>query len=661
MESADEINLPGDPEFRSAFVAYIEWGTRIAVLNSNETDLSMNPLEPIPEWGWGVLANPFSRDAMHCVSTYIKKRYIMKNLLYTLLLTLAIALPACNSPKQSGNENASQHFADFEHEFLDAYWKQYPSASIYAGYGKYYDQLVIPDSTAFANSIAFSKNWIDSLNKLDFQQLSDNNKISFNIIKNQLESDIWYRSVFRQQQWDASAYNISGECDYLINQPYAPLDERLKTLSRHLQNADTFYKAALITLRQPTREHLELAIVQNQGGLSVFGSSLTDSIRASHLTDGEKDSLAKNVVKTVAAMNGYIAALKNIAANKNTQFRNFRIGKDLFTEKFKYDLATDLTPEQVYEKAMKDKQRYQHNMVLIADSVWAKYYPTQSKPTDSLQMVQLIMDKIQLQHATPANFFDSLTSQVYLLKKFIIEKNLFDFDTTTPPIKVRIMPPYQRGFTVANAEFTPPYQKKGTTYYNIDDLTLYPPQKAESVLREYNNYSSQLLSIHEAVPGHCVQGIYNNKKSPDVVRSVFQNGAMIEGWAVYTEGMMLENGWGNHTPEMELIHAKLKLRELANVLIDYDIQCLNKPKEDILHLLVNECFQTGAQAEEKYHRATVSQVQLCSYYSGATAIQALRDDYKKKKGDQYSLKNFHETFLSFGSSPVKYIRERMLQ
>ncbi|MEO6547507.1 MAG: DUF885 domain-containing protein [Ferruginibacter sp.] len=585
----------------------------------------------------------------------------MKSILGAFVFILAIALLSCNSPKQSSTENIDKTFADFEPGFLDAYWKQYPSASIFVGYGKYYDQLVIPDSTAVANSISFSKQWRDSLSKLDFQQLSDNNKISYNIIKNQLESDIWYRSVFKQHEWDATAYNISGECDYIINQPYAPLDERLKTLSRHLQHVDTFYKAALATLRQPTKEHLELAIVQNTGGLSVFGNSLTDSIAASGLTAIEKDSLVKNIAKTIAAMNGYVAALKSINADKHMQFKNFRIGNALYAEKFKYDLATDFTPEEIYKKAIADKQLYHHTMISIADSVWGRYYPTLPKPKDSLKMVQLVMDKIQLQHAKPKDFFDSLTSQVYMLKKFIVEKKLFDFDTVTPPVKVRIMPPYQRGFTVANAEFTPPYQQKGTTYYNIDDLTLYVPEKAESVLREYNNYSSQLLSIHEAVPGHCVQGIYNNKKSPDVLRSVFQNGAMIEGWAVYTEGMMLENGWGNHTPEMELIHAKLKLRELANVIIDYDMQVLNKPKQAILHLLVDECFQTSAQAEEKYHRATVSQVQLCSYYSGATAIQALREDYKKKLGDKYNLKDFHEKFLSFGSSPVKYIRERMLQ
>jgi len=91
------------------------------------------------------------------------------------------------------------------------------------------------------------------------------------------------------------------------------------------------------------------------------------------------------------------------------------------------------------------------------------------------------------------------------------------------------MPVYERGFSLASAEFTPTYQKQGATYFNVDDVSLYPPAKAESALKEYNHYSAQLLAIHEGVQGHCLQGIYNNKKSPDVLRSVFTNGAMIEG------------------------------------------------------------------------------------------------------------------------------------
>jgi uncharacterized protein (DUF885 family) len=298
-------------------------------------------------------------------------------------------------------------------------------------------------------------------------------------------------------------------------------------------------------------------------------------------------------------------------------------------------------------------------MYHLADSMWPKYFAAQPKPTDTIAIIQSVIDKVSLQHPAPEHFFDSLVSQVYSLKKFIISKNLFDFDTSYP-IKVRYMPLYARGVAAASAEFTPPYQKQGDTYYNIDDIAAYSPEKREGALQEENNWASQILSIHEAMPGHCMQGIYNNKKSPDVLRSVFQNGTMIEGWAVYTEQMMIDNGWDNYSGEIQLMQDKWKLRELANVILDYDIQCLNKPKENIISLLVKECFQTTAQAEEKYHRATVSQVQLCSYYSGFVSIQSLRDEYQKKMGGQYSLKDFHEKFLSFGSSPVKYIRERML-
>lgn len=577
---------------------------------------------------------------------------------FTLILLLSFG---CQSNNIKDTENVDASFTRFENNFLDAYWKQYPSGSIYAGYGKYYNTLVIPDSATFAGNIQFSRNWTDSLKKIDFESLNENNKISFNIINNQLQSDVWYSTVFKIQEWDASMYNISGLSDYIINQPYAPLDERLKILSDFLAHTDKYYAAALHNLNKPTKEHVELAIAQNKGGLEVFGKALSDSMQTSHLKDEEKLVLQQNINLTLKAMNGYIDSLKAIVANKDYMFRDFRIGKKLFTEKFKYDLATDLTPEQVYEKALLDKEFYQRKMFAMADSVWLKYYPNQNRPDDSIALVQLVLNKIQLNHARPADFFNEVNNQVQAIKKFIIEKNLFAFDTNLAPIKVRYMPVYARGVSIASADFIPPYQKQGTTYYNIDDLTLYSPEKAESALREANFYGSQILSIHEAIPGHCMQGIYNNKKSPDVLRSVFQNGAMIEGWAVYTEGMMIENGWGDHSPEIELALGVWRLRELSNVLIDYDIQCLNKPEKEIVDFLSTECFQTAAQVQEKYHRATLSQVQLCSYYTGATAIQALRDAYQKKMGDQYSLKDFHEKFLSFGSSPVKYIRERMLK
>jgi uncharacterized protein (DUF885 family) len=602
----------------------------------------------------------FEPQALGFFRSFIVLKTVTMKYTFLLVIPAILAGTACNTGTEKNKPNTDDSFSGFETRFLDQYWKQYPAQAIGIGYGKYYENLVIPDSLAIAGNLTFSKDWIDSLQAQDYIGLSDNNKISFNIIKNQLESDIWYQSVFKSQEWDASSYNLSNECYYIIHQPYSSLDDRLRILSKHLEKADQYYRAGFKMLKQPTRESVGLSLMQNQGGLTIFGNDLADSIKSSHLTAGEKDVLNKNVTRTIKAIHDFADSLNGLRANKKYVFRKFSIGKDLFNEKFKYDLATNLTPEEIYERAKKEKRSITANMVHVSDSLWNTYYKDRPRPRDNLALVQKVIDAISLHHARGEDFYDSLKNQVYELKRFIIAKDLFDFDTTYPII-VRIMPAYERGFALANAEFTPPYQKSGDTYFNIDDVSKYPKEKMESTLREFNNYASQLLSIHEAIPGHCLQGIYNNKKSPDVLRSVFQNGAMVEGWAVYGETMMLENGWGNNSPEMQLMLGKLKLRELGNVIIDYDMQCLNVSRDTIMNLLVKELFQTQSEAEEKYHRATLSQVQLCSYFAGASAILSLREEYRNKMGAQYTLKQFHENFLKYGSSPVKFIRDRMLQ
>jgi len=574
-------------------------------------------------------------------------------------LALAFVFFSCQSPAPAAKDSADTAFAGFETRFLDSYWKEYPSNAIFIGYGKYYEDLVIPDSSAFARHVAYSKQWIDSLQALNYDALSDNNKISFRIIRNQLESDIWYTTIFRNQEWEPASYNLSGESYYLIHQPFAPLEERLRLLSKHLRTAGAYYEAAWKTLKNPTKESAGLAVMQNKAGLDVFGKDLTDSIHASRLSAAETDTLNRNIAGCVAAMKKYADSLQSILNKPDYPFRKYSIGRDLFTEKFKFDLATDLSPEEVYNKALSDQQIITTEMVSLADGLWKKYLNSKPKPADSLEMIRAVIDAVSLQHAKAGDFFDSLKNQVYGLKKFILEKNLFDFDSSYPII-VRLMPEYARGVAIATAEFTPPYQKQGDTYYNIDDLTRYPKDKQESTLREMNNYTSQLISIHEAIPGHCLQGIYNNKKSPDVLRSVFQNGAMVEGWAVYSERMMLENGYGNNEPEMWLMYYKWHLRSVCNTILDYSVHTQNMSEEAAIQLLTKEAFQQEAEAKNKWRRVSLSQVQLCSYFTGFSEIYDLREELKKKEGDKFDLKKFHEKFLSYGSAPVKYIRQLML-
>ncbi len=578
-----------------------------------------------------------------------------------MLSFLVLVFTSCKQPmnhSDSVEANTDSLFKNFEQRFIDLYWKQFPSAAIFAGYFKYADELKIPDQNSFTSDDQFAKDYLDSLKHFSFEKLNDNNKTDLLILRNQLQGSIWYTDTFKQQEWDPSVYNIGSDCYEIINKNFAPLNDRLKMLMHRLQNVDAYYKAGLTTLHEPTREHSELAVMQNTGSLEIFGSSLEDSINTSSLSETDKDSLKKNIEATKVAVNNYVSELKKMLNDKNYSFRNFRIGETLYNQKFKYDIVTDFTAKQMFDKAEAAKKHYHDEMFRLSNVLWEKYFGTKQKPADTLAMISMMIDKISDRHVTPEQLFDTIREQVSELQKFIVDKNLLSPDASQK-IVVREMPAYMSGTSLASATSPGPYESHSDYYYNVSDLTAMPRDKAISQLREQNYYLLQVLSIHEAVPGHLIQLEYSNR-SPSIVKSVFGNNAMIEGWAVYGERMMLENGWGNNAPEMWLMYYKWALRECCNVIIDYGIQCLNYSEDDVVKLLKNEAFQEGAQIEEKYHRATISQVQLCCYFTGSSEILSLRNAIMKKQGDQFSLKNFHEQFLSYGSAPVKYIAQLML-
>lgn len=184
-------------------------------------------------------------------------------------------------------------------------------------------------------------------------------------------------------------------------------------------------------------------------------------------------------------------------------------------------------------------------------------------------------------------------------------------------------------------------------------------ERAKSFLREYNNYTMQILNIHEGIPGHYVQLVYS-MKSPSLVKKIFGNGTMIEGWAVYSERMMLENGYGNNSPELWLMYYKWYLRVVCNTILDYELHNKNLSQKNALKLLMDDAFQEKTEAEMKWERATYSQVQLASYFSGFSQIYQFRENLKKAQGEKFNLKEFNEHFLSYGSAPIRDIIDLMM-
>jgi len=579
------------------------------------------------------------------------------------IVAVGALLASCGNPQNTGKvEQQDTQFDAYKEHFVEDLWKTYPGWASSQGYHKYDSILVIPNAASREKELAFAKANLDSLKQYDLKKLSDNNQTDYHMIENQLQSAIWSVNEEKAYEWNPSSYNVTERFAEMLNGNYDSLENRLRNIYLHMANIPAYYEAAKANIKNPTVEHTALGAEQNLGGISVFEKDLADAVAKSHLDAGEKEKILARAKESVAAIKAYAEWLKK---SNNPTPRSFRLGKELYAKKFEYDIQSGYTVDQVYEKALAHKKELHEKMAKIAADLWPKYMGNAAKPTDTFQLIRQVIDKISLKHTTPDSFQATIEKHIPVLLDFIKKKDLIYIDPSKPLV-VRREPDYMAGVAGASINAPGPYDKNGNTYYNVGSLNGWPKDKAESYLREYNYYTLQILNIHEAIPGHYTQLVYANQ-SPSLIKSILGNGAMVEGWAVYTERMMLENGYGadsgsnEASPEMWLMYYKWNLRSTCNMILDYSVHTKNMSQEEAMHLLVDEAFQQQAEAEGKWRRVSVTQVQLCSYFTGYTEIYDLREELKQKMGSNFNLKKFHEKFLSYGSAPVKYIREMMLR
>ncbi len=572
-----------------------------------------------------------------------------------LLLFFAIFLIfACNKANNGENIQTNKKFENYKANFISNLWGLYPDWAASQGYHKLDSILVVPDVVFQNKQLDFATSHLDSLALYKLDNLTDNNKTDYHMIKNQLQNIVFGLTELKSYQWDPSQYNVSGAFAEILNGKYDSLDVRLHHFNLKMNAIPDFYKAAKINIKNPTTEHTSLAIAQNLGGISVFETDLKVALEKSKLPDSEKQSIINKAITAVNSIKGYADWLQNL---ENKTPRSFRLGTALYSKKFDLDIQSGYSANEIYKKALAHKKGLHDKMFVLADNLWPKYLGTIARPANKLDLIKQVIDKISLQHTTPEKFQSEIEKQIPELTVYVKTKNLLYIDPSKPLV-VRKEPDYMAGVAGASISAPGPYDKNANTYYNVGSMSGWSPEKSESYLREYNDYILQILNIHEAIPGHYSQLVYSNQ-SPSIIKSILGNGAMIEGWAVYTERMMLESGYKN-SDEMWLMYYKWNLRTTCNTILDNSVHTKNISKDAAMQLLIKEAFQQEAEAEGKWRRATLTQVQLCSYFTGYTEIYDFKEMQKKELGSKFDLKNFHETFLSYGSAPVKYVKELMI-
>jgi len=566
-------------------------------------------------------------------------------------------------PEPDASATADARFQRLANDYIEALWRLDPDAAIAAGRYEYADRLPAPDRAMRARTLAFASDWLRRFEAVDAATLSAASRTDLGQLLNKLRSDRFQLTELREYEWNPSFLNIAGPIDYILATDYAPLPARLKTISARLTQVPAYYRAGAALLKQPTLEHTQLAIDQAPGVLSVLDevAKAAQGPDAASLTAAERQQLTARIAAAKAAVNGNTARLKQwLAEGKASgKARSFRLGQALYEKKFGYDIQSTHSAEQMYQRALQAREALLTQMAQLSDQLWTQTMGDAPKPEDRFARIGAVIGKLSERHVKREDFVKEIRAQIPQLERWINDHDLLTQDASKPLI-VRETPVYQRGVAGAGIEAPGPYRPQDRTYYNVTPLDELTPEQAESSLREYNHWILQILNIHEAVPGHYTQLVYANK-SPSLVKTLFGNGAMVEGWAVFGERMMLESGYGGNAPEMWLMWGKWNLRSVTNTILDYSVHVLGMSEAQALDLLQRQAFQTEREAREKWRRVQLTSVQLTSYFSGYSDIMELRERRRQALGKDFSVKAFNEQFLSYGSAPVSVIAELMSQ
>jgi uncharacterized protein (DUF885 family) len=551
----------------------------------------------------------------------------------------AIALPAF--AQDAG-------FGKLTDKFLEALWRQDPDAAVAAGRFEFAAQVTLPSNAQRERMRAFLTQWQAEFERQPEAALNTSQRMDRAVLIAKIQSDLWRLDTLREWSWNPAEHNPAAPLDLLLNTDYAPLSRRLQALRPRITALPAFYRAARLSLGGVTREHTELATQQAPGVIGVL-----DDIAKRAAEAGQAASFRLPLAAARSAVEAYVAHLKRLLPAAR---RPFRLGAELYEPKFAHDIQSARTARETYELAQQRREEVLTSMQTQAAALWPTVIGSEAPPADRFALIGRVIAKLSERHVARERFVDEIRAQIPQLEAWVCDHDLLTQDASKP-LAVRETPEYQRGVAGASIEAPGAYRPQDRTYYNVTPLDDLTPEQAESSLREYNHWILQILNIHEAIPGHYTQLVHANR-APSKVKALFGNGAMVEGWAVYGERMMIESGYGA-SPEMTLMYGKWHLRSVTNTVLDYSVHVLGMTEADALDLLTRQAFQTEREAKEKWRRVQLSSVQLTSYFSGYSEIFALREALKARPG--FNLKAFHEQFLSYGNAPVRLIAADMLK
>ena len=542
-------------------------------------------------------------------------------------------------------------------EWLDDQCKRHPMFATYLGNHDYDNQLDDLSPQARAEDLQNDTKVLNELKQqVDLKRLSRNAQIDLEIWQHFLEYRIWQATNSNDFANDPRVYltYVSDSVFTLLTQSTLPKHRNVENASKRIAQIPSIVQAAKQSIGQPPKILTEIAIKRTDGAIAFYESDIFKLAEESP----QLSPLQAPSRSAAASLKDYKKFLEQEVLPRSKG--DWRIGKDKFAKKLELELDAGLTAAEVIQAANAEADRVEQEMYYVAKQLWHTIFVGQSLPPDDQQgrrdTIRKVLGELGKEHGKPDTLVQDAQKTVSAIKEMIVRKKIL---TLPDPDQCDIieMPEFQRGFSAAYLNPAPALDPNAKSLYAISPPpTEWPAERQEAFFKEYNKYMLQILTIHEAYPGHYVQLDYSNRvRSP--IRKILSSGVFAEGWAVYTEQMMLDQGYGEGDLALRLHQLKFYLRAVLNAILDYSMHCTEMSDEQAMELLVGRGYQTEGEAFGKVQRAKQSSCQLSTYFVGRTAFYRLRQNVQRARGENFNLQEFHEQVLNCGTIPVKYLQE----
>jgi uncharacterized protein (DUF885 family) len=480
----------------------------------------------------------------------------------------------------------------------------------------------------------FDAGFHDRLAAIDQQALSAEERADYQIIENAIEL-----SLLDLQQIQSYRHNPTIYVELVGNAlfspfvlEYAPLDTRYRQIIQRLSQAPVLMDQAKMNLTDSPEVWTRVAREENDGNIDLIDKTLRAKAPANLKADFDK--AAGPALDSLRSFNAF---LKDDLSKRTS---DWRLGKERYSKKFAYTLVAGKTPEEVLSEAEAALNETRQQMTKLA----------------APHSIREALDAIAKQHTTPEHFMDDARKGLEVATEFVRQKHLVTFPSRSN-LQVIPTPEFMRGtYGVAGFNPAPAFEPQLGAFYWVTPIPSdWPKERIESKLREYNRFGLMQITIHEAMPGHYVQfEVADNlePKSRRALRNIYGNVPYVEGWALYTQQMMSEEGFLDNSVELRLTFYKQLLRSIANSILDVRLQTMNMTDQQALDLMINDTFQEKEEATAKLQRAQLTSCQLPTYFVGLRGWLDTREEYKKRKGSAFVLSEFHDAALKKSAVPL---------